>query len=73
MEQQYVQPFLEGSGGPPLMHREGSQAAFLKDTQQWICSEEQVSADLVCLHPMLAMTCLSRFIQQRSLALFSQH
>ncbi len=43
MEQQHVGTYLEGRGGPPMMDGDGSQALFLKETQQWIASEEQVS------------------------------
>ncbi len=42
MEQQHVRQYLEGEGGPPLMTGDGSQALFLRETQQWINSEDQV-------------------------------
>ena len=43
MEQQHVRQYLEGEGGPPLMTGDGSQARFVRETQQWINSEDQVS------------------------------
>ena len=38
-----MRQYLEGEGGPPLMTGDGSQALFLRETQQWINSEDQVS------------------------------
>ena len=46
VEQQHIGPYLEGRGGPPLMATDEPQGTFLKETQQWITEEEQVS----CLH-----------------------
>ncbi|KAL0024932.1 hypothetical protein WJX77_004294 [Trebouxia sp. C0004] len=41
VEQQHVRQYLEGEGGLPLMSGDGSQALFLRETQQWINSENQ--------------------------------
>ena len=51
MEQQHVGAYLEGQGGPPMMMGDGSQALFLRETQQWIISEDQVckSSDNRCV------------------------
>lgn len=51
MEQQHVRQYLEGKGGTPLMTGDGSQARFLRETQQWIKSEDQVSPT----HPSVSL------------------
>lgn len=43
VEQQHIGPYLEGRGGPPIMASNDRQGTFLKETQQWIIEEEQVS------------------------------
>lgn len=48
MEQQHVAAYLAGQGGPQMMTGDTPQGIFLKETQQCITAEEQVSILLLC-------------------------
>ncbi|KAA6419088.1 MAG: vacuolar transporter chaperone 4 [Trebouxia sp. A1-2] len=58
IEQQHVRQYLEGEGGPPLMSGDGSQALFLRETQQWIDCEDQA--------PVLRTLCNRAAFQESS-------
>ena len=55
MDQKHVRQYLEGQDGPPMMAGEGSQALFLRDTQQWIRSKEQVRRCILALVVMFLL------------------
>ena len=61
VEQLHIGPYLEGHGGPPVMAANDPQATFLKETQQWITKEEQVS----CLHILWSVSTLLQAIKYR--------
>lgn len=69
VEQQHIEPYLEGRGGPPIMATDDLQGTFLKDTQQWITEQEQVS----CMHTASINFRLATYVTRTSCQVFQLH